>query len=187
MNTLDRLRNRLLLMIGRGRIKLVDDSGPVQTVQVAMQGGDVHDLMPRLAEYGLATNPPAGADALVLKLGGDHSHGVVAATGHQASRPRGLPAGATMLYDTHSSKVLLNADGTLTVHAQANVRVETPGASVALTTTAVTLQAGTAMVALAGGSVAITAPGGLTINGAQYRDHQHTNVQSGSGNSGGVA
>jgi phage baseplate assembly protein V len=187
MNTLDRLRNRLLLMIGRGRIKLVDDSGPVQTVQVAMQGGDVHDLMPRLAEYGFSSSPPAGSDALVAKLGGDHSHGVVAATGHQASRPRGLPIGASVVYDNAGSKVLLNADGTLTVHAQTSVRVETPGASVLLTTTTVTLQAGTASVAVSGGAVAITAPSGLTINGAQYHDHAHTNVQPGSSNSGGVA
>lgn len=185
--TLEALRLRLLLLLGRGRISLVDDGGPVQLVQVAMQGRSLHDQTPRLAEYGLSSNPPAGSDAVLVKLAGDHSQAVVIATGHQATRPTGLPAGATVLYDSQGSKVLLNADGTLLVHAETTVTVSTPGASAVLTGTSATLAAGTASISVSGAQVAITAPGGLVINGQSFSGHRHTNVSNGTGTSGGVA
>lgn len=184
--TLEALRLRLLLLLGRGRISFVDDGGPVQLVQVAMQGRSLHDQTPRLAEYGLSSNPPAGSDAMLVKLAGDHSQAVVVATGHQASRPTGLPAGATVLYDNQGSKVLLNADGTLVVHAETTVTVSTPGASAILTETTASLSAGTAAIAVGGGQVAITAPEGLLINGQSFLAHHHSNVSNGPGTSGGV-
>jgi phage baseplate assembly protein V len=161
--TIERLWIRLLLLLGRGRVTLVDDSGPVQRLQVSGSGGEVHDQVPRLAEYGHSSNPPAGSDVVMVKLGGDHSRAVVVATGHQASRPTGLPLGASVLYDNAGAKVLANADGTLQISAATQIVLQVGGTTVAITTT------------------------GLSVNGKDFATHRHINVANGSGTSGVVA
>lgn len=102
--------------IGRGRVTLVNDRGPIQTVQVQLSQNELRDDTPRMAEYGLTSNPPAGTDALVNFLGADRNFGVIVATNHQASRPKGLREGETMLYQKNGLQVYLSNDE-LTVNA----------------------------------------------------------------------
>lgn len=163
MKAIEALRQRIMLLVGSGRVSLSDDSKGTQEVQVSAQGTGVHDRVPRIAEYGFTSVPPVGSEVVMVKLAGDHSQAVVVATGHQASRPKAMPIGATAIYDTAEAMVLLGADGTLTM--------STPDAS----------------IAISGDRIDINAPGGLWINGHRYDTHQHTGVQTGSGTSGGVA
>jgi len=102
---------RVRLLAGRAIINLVNDTGSFQLVQVDRLADETDDGLERFAEYGLASNPPAGAEAVVISLGGVRSHGVVIATGHRRYRLKGLANGEVALYDDKSQVIKLGADG----------------------------------------------------------------------------
>ena len=107
---------RLKNTIGRGRIATVLDGGNVQRVQVQAGADETIDGVPRLAEYGIASVPPAGSDAILLFLAGERSNGVVIATGNQKFRLKGLADGDVALYDSRGQTIVLSAGG-MTVKA----------------------------------------------------------------------
>jgi len=107
--------NNLFWMIvralGRGRLSSVDDAGPVQTVQAQLSQSELRDATPRLAEYGFHSNPPPGADAVLVFMGGDRTQGVVIACGHQKYRMKGLASGEIALCDDLGQTVYLTRSG----------------------------------------------------------------------------
>jgi len=122
-----RLWHRLQAIVARVRMLLFDDSGPVQLVQVRIIGDEIKDKVPRLAEYGFVSMPPADADAVVLFLAGERSSGVIIATNHQTFRMRNLATGEVAIHDDKGRFVLLGASG---IHVQGNadpILVETTG------------------------------------------------------------
>lgn len=118
IESMQRLYQRVLHVIARGRITTGDDSGSVQVQQVQLGQKEVKDAIPRLAEFGLTSMPPVGSDVVVLFIGGDRSNGAIVATGHQASRPTGLKPGETMLYSQDGKYVYMTADGGIVVEAK---------------------------------------------------------------------
>ncbi|MCF6763846.1 phage baseplate assembly protein V [Pseudomonas fragi] len=115
---MERLWRRVQLMSSWGRVTFSDDSRSVQLLQVKLNDSETRDDTPRIAEFGLTSRPPDGSDVLVVFLGGDRSKGVVVATAHQASRPKGLLAGETMLYDLWGKSVHLTKAGGIVVEAK---------------------------------------------------------------------
>jgi phage baseplate assembly protein V len=118
--TLQQLARRTLNLLAIARLKVIDDTGPQQRMQVVIRDGapdglgEVIDQVPRLGEYGLAYSPPDGSEAVVIFLGGRRSAGVVVATGHRASRPKNLKPGEAMLYNgLTGASVKLAQDGTI--------------------------------------------------------------------------
>lgn len=109
---------RIQLMHGKGRITRVDDSGPVQMLQVQLNAFETRDRTPRLAEFGFTSNPPLQSDVEMDFIAGDRSNGVAIATGHQSSRPTGLNEGESMLYDLWGKSVWLTKDGGIVVEAK---------------------------------------------------------------------
>ena len=143
-NALRLLWRRVLLVIGRGRIRVVDDSRPAQVLQVQLGATETKDGIPRAGEYGLASNPPLGTDAIVVFLAGERTNGVVIATNNQTFRMRNLASGEVAIHDNRGRFVLLGAAG---IHVQGNaepVFVETTGA----------------ITANAGGDIAAASSGG---------------------------
>ncbi|MFD1557097.1 phage baseplate assembly protein V [Paraburkholderia silviterrae] len=108
---------RTMLTVRRGRISLVNDSGSIQKLQLAPSGLETRDNIPRMAEYGLASNPPAGSDAMIINVGGDTSNGAVVGTNHQETRPTGLKSGETMLYNGPAGTSLYLANGQVVLNA----------------------------------------------------------------------
>lgn len=154
---------RLRLLVMRGRVELVDDSGPAQLVQVKVLKGWTQDKVPRLAEYGLHSNPPAGADAVLLFLAGNPGDGVVIATGHQQYRLH-LQPGEVALSDDQGQVVKLSRTG-VEITAPLGLRI----------TGDVTVTGNTAFT------------GQVRANGKRIDDsHKHTGVVAGSSNSGTV-
>ncbi|WP_343618826.1 phage baseplate assembly protein V [Ralstonia sp.] len=114
---LERVARRVLLSLARALVTTVNDSGGVQMMQVKLNPLETRDNTPRVAEFGLTSNPPAGSDAFVVFLGGDRSNGVVLGTVHQASRPKSLAAGETMIYSEDGKQIYLTAAGGIVVKA----------------------------------------------------------------------
>lgn len=71
------LRRRVMMMIGRAVLKVIDDSTGLQIVQVEALAGEVIDRAERIQSYGFTSHPLPGADALVLAVGGMRQHPVV--------------------------------------------------------------------------------------------------------------
>lgn len=105
------LQRRILLLVGWGRVTFSDDTQGVQLLQVKLNDSETRDGTPRLAEFGLTSRPPAGADLLLAFMAGDRSKAVVVASGHQVSRPKGLAEGETMLYDLWGKHLHLAQSG----------------------------------------------------------------------------
>lgn len=106
------------MVVGRGVVTAVDDSGPVQLMQVRASGLEVADRRVRPQEFGLTSNPPVGSDAALAAVSGDRSSTMVVGVNHQGSRPRGLRAGETKLYSQDGKYVYLTADGGIVVEAK---------------------------------------------------------------------
>lgn len=118
--TVDRLARRVLLIAGRGRVSApVNDGGGVQLLQAQVNGLETIDNMKRVAEFGFTSVPPQGSDVAFVFVGGDRSNGLVIATNHQASRPKGLQAGETMIYTADGKQIYLTASGGIEVQANA--------------------------------------------------------------------
>ncbi len=112
------LKRRIYSLVGRGRVKLVDDSGPVQKMQLLMSGMETPDKRYRVPEFGFTSNPPIDSDAIALHISGDRSAGVVIGTNHQPSRPTGLQPGESMIYSEDGKYIYLTASGGIVVEAK---------------------------------------------------------------------
>lgn len=108
---LEALAQRVRMMIGRGRVRTGSDGASVQMLQVQLASVETGDNRPRMAEFGFSSMPPADTDAVVVFLAGDRSAGVVVATNHQASRPRGLKLGETIVYSQDGKSVYFSDAG----------------------------------------------------------------------------
>ncbi|BCF96640.1 baseplate assembly protein [Paraburkholderia sp. PGU19] len=117
-SVLEDLKLRVWAIIGRGRVKFVDDSGPVQKMQVLMNGIETPDNRYRVPEFGFTSNPPIDSDVIAAHVAGDRSAGAVLGTNHQPSRPKGLQPGETMLYSQDGKSVYLTASGGIVVEAK---------------------------------------------------------------------
>ncbi|MEX3635947.1 phage baseplate assembly protein V [Paraburkholderia sp. BR14320] len=113
----ERVFRRVQMMFWRARVLSVDDSATVQQMQVKLNDLETADRV-RLAEFGLTSNPPAGSDVLLLHVAGDRTAGVVFASNHQPSRPKGLAPGETMLYCQDGKSVYLTAAGGIVIDAK---------------------------------------------------------------------
>lgn len=139
---IERTFRRVQMLFGRARITFVDDSGPVQIMQVKMSDFETPDNRYRLAEFGLSSNPPVGSDALALHVAGDRTGGAIFATNHQPSRPKGLAPGETMLYSQDGKYVYLTASGGIVVEAKGQSVVVNDASAVTVNaSTTVTLNA----------------------------------------------
>lgn len=138
----DRITRRIQTAIGRGRINTVNDSGPIQYVQVSYSKIETKDNIPRVMEYGYTSNPPYKTDAVAVHVTGDRSNAIVVGTNHQPSRPKSLATGEVMLYQLNGIQVYLSNAGlvmnaaampvtvnnatTVTINASGDVIMNTP-------------------------------------------------------------
>lgn len=115
---IDVISRKVQALVGRGRVKFVDDSGPVQKMQVLMSGMETPDSRYRVPEFGFTSNPPIDSDVIAVHVDGDRSAGAVLGTNHQPSRPKGLQAGETMLYSQDGKYIYMTASGGIVVEAK---------------------------------------------------------------------
>lgn len=93
-----RTTNGLKMLLGRGRVKLVTDTGPVQMLQVRVSAKELMDL-PRLSEFGFASRPPVDSDVGIIFLNAERTWGIVVATGNQKARFKLAKDGEMAIHD----------------------------------------------------------------------------------------
>ena len=92
------LKRRVLLMVGRAVLRLVDDAPGIQVVQVEAMKDEIIDGPERIQQYGMSSRPLPGAEAVVLSCGGVRQHSLVVAVDDRRHRVRGLEEGEVCLY-----------------------------------------------------------------------------------------
>ena len=107
------LERRVLLMIGRAVLRRVNDSTPLQTVQVEALPGEIIDGAERFQMYGITSHPREGADALVLAVGGIRQHPVVLVDDRR-HRPKDLAEGEVVLYTDEDDHHVILKRGKIT-------------------------------------------------------------------------
>lgn len=135
-----------------------NDMGSVQTVQLRHSSAQTVDQTKTLYHYGYSASPPVGCDFVVVHVAGDTSNGIAIASGHQASRPKGLTPGQVLIYDSSGSRVLLDP-------AHGKIVLTPSGGTVEID-----------------GQAIIT--GDAVIGGKSFLQHVHGGVQGGSSDTG---
>ncbi len=139
----ERLMRRVQHMVGVGRTTgPVDDTGPVQTVQVQTKSGNHVDKVPVPGLFGVISVMPVGSDVTYNSVSGDSSAIVGTATGHQGSRAKGNVAGSAGLHDQVGTTLLLSNDGNVTLTATGTVTFKIGTATYVFSETAFTATAG---------------------------------------------
>lgn len=105
------ISRRLRLVVSRAVIGMVNDSLKTQRLQLTLLDGEVQDGVERFAEYGFTSVPHAGAQAVMVCIGGSRSHGIVIATQDGRYRLTGMAEGEVALYDDLGHKVHLTRNG----------------------------------------------------------------------------
>lgn len=110
------IRARIRLIVARGILTApADDSQPCQTIDADLIAGESRTGIQRVQQYGFSSRPPAGAEALILAVGGQRDHLVAVAVDDRDARPRDLQEGECCLWTPDSGK---------RVHCRANGQVD---------------------------------------------------------------
>ena len=159
-------------IVARGVLTRVDDARTMQTVQLTLLEGEVPVGAERFQSYGLSAHPLSGAEALVVFVGADRSHPVVAAVDDRRYRPRGLKPGEVCLYTDEGDSILLGRGRQITVTTQR--LVIRAGESVMVETPSVSFSGNVSVGGRleVGGGISNT--GGLTSDGLSFEHHTHT-------------
>ncbi len=97
-------QRRVRLMVARAILELVDDSKKLQSLQISVRKDELRDDVERFQQFGFSSVPEAGAEAIVLHVGGGSDHPVVIAVDDRRYRPLDLAEGETCLYTIEDGK-----------------------------------------------------------------------------------
>jgi phage baseplate assembly protein V len=102
---------RLRGMVSRAVVDRVTDTTKLQTVQTQGLDGEVLDRVERFGEFGFASHPLVGSEAILLSPSGTRALAVVVAVDDRRYRPTDLAEGECCLYTTSGTRVKCKADG----------------------------------------------------------------------------
>lgn len=122
-NPLADLRRRVLTMIGRGLVKVIQQSGSAHRLQVELLPGELRGLIDHVQPFGSHSVPLQGAEAIVAFPGGNRGEGLamVRDTRHA---PTDLKPGEYAIYDAFGQRVHLRADGSVAIKTSGRLVVE---------------------------------------------------------------
>lgn len=98
-------------MVARSIVALVNDAENLQNIQVTVLSGEVQTDVERFQNFGFTAHPVAGAEALVVYIGGDRDHGTAVAVDDPNFRPTDVPAGGSAQYDITKRKAEFDGQG----------------------------------------------------------------------------
>lgn len=105
------LARRIRLIASRAVLRLVDDAGGLQLVQLTLLADETRDGVERFQDYGLTSRPHPGAEGVAIALGGSRDHLVAIRIDDRRYRLRALAAGEVALYDDLGHQVHLTRAG----------------------------------------------------------------------------
>lgn len=104
------LKRRVMLMIGKAVLTVIKDSTDLQTVQINLGNDEIIDDVECMQNFGFTSNPEAGAQAIVLFVGGNRDHPVVITADDARYRPKNLDSGDSAMYNSTGTKITLEGN-----------------------------------------------------------------------------
>lgn len=127
------IRRRLAHLVARAVVTLVNDAAKMQTLQLGLLADEALDGAEHWQPYGFTYKPHAGAEALVLAVGGHRAHSVVIACADRRYRLTALEDGEVAIYTDEQDKIHLKRGNvidivthTLNINASTAVNFDTP-------------------------------------------------------------
>lgn len=121
------LKNRVANMVARAVLGTVDDSKKLQIVQLEMLEGETRDDIERFQNYGFSSRPEAGAEAVVLFVGGRRDHGLAIAAEDRRYRFVNLTAGEVVVYNRFGASIVMKANGDIQVTPKPGQKLKVAG------------------------------------------------------------
>ncbi len=199
------IRRRITGLVSRAVVSLVNDSLKLQGVQLQVLADETLDGVERFQEYGFTSVPLAGAEAILMCVGGNRDHPLIVAIDDRRYRKKDMQPGEVALYTDEGDVIHFKRGRTIEITAGTKVKVTAPdveviaATKVTVTSPLVTMSGelqvtgkitGTNGLAISGGAGAqvtgnITATGGnITADGIGLKTHVHGGVQTGGGTTG---
>lgn len=119
--TVDRRNPHVRANLLRAILQTVDDTGPQQFLKVTGLAGQIIGEAVRSQHFGHSSNPPVGAEGLMLSMGGGHDRLHAHGFEHPKYRPTGLKPGDNTFYDANKNRVDLNATGVKITDSNGNI------------------------------------------------------------------
>ncbi|MEM9378410.1 MAG: phage baseplate assembly protein V [Planctomycetota bacterium] len=107
------------LLVARARLERTDGSTVPRSGQVRLLSGEVADRVHVVQEYGFASRPPAGSEAVVVCAGGDRSHPIVVGTLDRRNPGPELAEGDVAVFSSSGDVIVLQAAGGVAVKSPA--------------------------------------------------------------------
>ena len=154
-NLLSPLKARISLMIRRGAVTLVDDSKPMQLLQVESYANDISDGVERFQPYGFTSNPPGECEVIVASINGNADHEVVVALDDRSHRPSGSQPGEVSVYDDQGNLVKLARGGSVIVNGATSVSVSAA--------TTISIVVGSSSITVSASGITLLGPSGIPV------------------------
>ena len=176
--------NRLRVLLTFSRVLVVNDTGPLQTFTLEGFVSEVRANVPRIGEWGLASSPPLGSQAVVAAIGGERGNLVVLGVEDRTTRPTLLP-GEVQIYTAGGPVLrayLLSAAQVVTLSGdQIEIGHASETATAKINAVDITVEGTTVAV---NGNVTIQGST-IILNGINFDTHTHA-VPGGGSYAGGV-
>jgi len=156
------LVNRIMAMVGRGTVSVVDDSRKLATVQIKAARGEILQGAEFWQSYGFKSVPPIGSECVFVAVGGKRDHVHALHVVDRTERPKGGAEGDVVVYRTTGELLELLASGGK-LSSPTKVELEVGSSLVEVTPSAIELSAGGASIRIESGTVTITASGSTTV------------------------
>lgn len=120
------IKDRVMNMVARAVVQLVNEATKLQEVQLAIQDEEVRDECERMQQYGFSSKPLPGAEAVVIFVGGNRDHPLVTNVDDRRYRPKFLQDGEVVVYNHTGDYVHIKANGNIEVVAATEVTITCP-------------------------------------------------------------
>jgi phage baseplate assembly protein V len=120
------LHIRIANLISRAVVKRVNDQTKLQLLQVGALAEETRDAVERLQSYGFTSVPFAGAEAVLLFIGGRRDHPIAIAVDDRRHRFSGLQPGEVAVYTDEGDHLALKRGGAVRLEAGTKLEVSAP-------------------------------------------------------------
>jgi phage gp45-like len=162
MQGVRRALNGIKMLNGRGRVLLVDDSGPVQMLQAKVSAKETMTI-PRLAEFGFASRPPAGTDVAIIFLSGERTWGTIVGSNNQTYRFKLENDGEMAVHDAFGKSIWFKKTAGIVVESNGQPITVNDAKGVTINTT------DNVILNMGGKNVTVNNPGAVQLTGAGGR------------------
>lgn len=160
------LARRIVNMLSRGTVTLVNSALKLQTIQVSILSEEAKDTVEHFEPFGFTSNPHQGAEVLATFIEGDRSHGIIVMATDRRYRVQNLLPGEVAIYDDHGTFIKLTQTGIVIYGGAHDINIS-----------------GAPNINIAGGTVNVTG-GDVIADGISLKTHVHGGVQAGAAQTG---